>query len=88
MTEVFNKTAKEKNEEWIDWKGWVIIESKGRKEDSWIGRNYAYKQVIIKSNQNLLGKFVKVHVKEVTPVDLRGEILNIKDKIDIEDWIV
>ena len=87
VTEIFNKTARERNKIWLNWEGWCIIESKGTKENTWIGRNYAYKQIIVKSNQNLLGKFVKVKIKEITAVDLRGIIQGIKDNIDVEEWI-
>lgn len=86
VTKVFNETAKERNKQWLGWKGWVVIESKGTKENSWIGRNYAYKQVIVKSSENLLGKFVKVEIKDYTAVDLRGKILDVKEQIDIDDW--
>ena len=87
VTDIFNKTAKERNKIWLNWEGWCIIESKGTKENTWIGRNYAYKQVVVKSNQNLLGKFVKVKIKEITAVDLRGIIQGVKDNIDVEEWI-
>ncbi len=86
VAELFNETAKERNRIWLGWKGWIIIESKGRIPGSWIGRNYAYKQVIVKSDEDLLGKFVRVKINEVTAVDLRGEIIEIEDEINIEEW--
>ncbi len=87
VTKVFNETAKERNKQWLGWEGWVIIESKGTKENSWIGRNYAYKQVIVKSNENLLGKFVKVKITDYTAVDLRGKILDVKEEIGLDQWV-
>jgi len=85
VSEVFKEVTREKNQEWSDWTGWAIVESKG-KGNSWIGRNFAYKQVIIKSSENLLGKFVKVKITECTHLDIRGEILNVKEKIELEEW--
>jgi len=85
VSEVFREVTSKKNKEWIDWEGWIIIESKG-KGDSWVGRTYTYKQTIVKSNKNLLGKFVKVRITDATHLDLRGEILEVKEEIDIEEW--
>jgi tRNA A37 methylthiotransferase MiaB len=59
------------NEEWVGWKGEILIDEKG-KDDSWIGRNFAYKQVIIKGNY-ALGQTVTVIVKRAGTYDLRAE---------------
>ncbi|MEM4772913.1 MAG: tRNA (N(6)-L-threonylcarbamoyladenosine(37)-C(2))-methylthiotransferase [Nanoarchaeales archaeon] len=73
---LFNKTALERNKIWKDWEGYCIVENKG-KGNSWICRNYAYKQIIVKSNENILGKIIKIKVMNITPVDLRAKILEI-----------
>jgi len=72
---LFDITARERNRIWLDWDGYCIVEDKG-KENSWVCRNYAYKQIIVKSNENLLGKILRVKVGEVTAVDLRAKIIN------------
>ncbi|BBL45529.1 threonylcarbamoyladenosine tRNA methylthiotransferase [Nanobdella aerobiophila] len=79
LKELFNKVAYERNKIWLNWEGYCIIESKG-KNDTWIGRNYAYKQILIKSNKNLLGKIVKVKINNITSIDLRGELIDIKEE--------
>jgi len=78
VKKLFDITARERNKIWIGWEGYCIVESKG-KDNSWICRNYAYKQIIVKSDENLLGKILKVKVEEVTPVDLRAKII---DKVE------
>ena len=86
VKELFSKLAMEKNKRWFGWEGWIVIESPGRFENTWIGRNFAYKQVIVKSDRNLLGKFVKVKITDITPVDLRGEILEVRDRVTLDEW--
>jgi threonylcarbamoyladenosine tRNA methylthiotransferase CDKAL1 len=61
------------NQEWLGWQGQVYIDEKG-KNGTFIGRNYAYKQVVVKG-RNLLGKTVWVEVKKTTRHDLRAELL-------------
>lgn len=45
---------------WIGWRGEVLIDEKI--EDGFVGRNFAYKPVVIKTEENLFGKFVNVEV--------------------------
>jgi len=77
---IFNKYAYERNKEWINWEGYAIVESKGKYENTWIARNYSYKQIIVKSDKNILGKTIKVKINNITPIDLRGELLEIKEE--------
>ena len=86
VKELFSKLAIEKNKRWLGWEGWIIIESLGKFGNTWIGRNFAYKQIIVKSDKSLLGKFVKVRIIDVTSVDLRGKIIDVKNNIDIDNW--
>ena len=84
LKEVFNKNAYERNKIWLGWEGYAIVESKGRYENTWIARNYAYKQIIVKSDKNILGKTIKVKIENITPIDLRGKLLEIKDESLLE----
>ena len=77
---IFDRYAYERNKEWINWEGYAIVESKGKYENTWIARNYAYKQIIVKSDRNILGKTIKVKINNITPIDLRGELLEIKEE--------
>jgi tRNA A37 methylthiotransferase MiaB len=53
----------------------VFVDEKGKKADSWISRNFAYKPIVISSNQDLLGKTFQVKVVESSPTYLKGIII-------------
>jgi tRNA A37 methylthiotransferase MiaB len=62
----------EKNKRWVGWVGEVLVDEMGKVEGSWVGRNFAYKPVVIKSLDNLLGKSVRVKVVEASTTYLNG----------------
>jgi len=64
--------AYEQNLKWINWKGKILIDEKG-KYDSWIGRNDFYKPVVVKGDFSL-GDEIDVKITNATSFDLRGEI--------------
>ncbi|MBI2657000.1 tRNA (N(6)-L-threonylcarbamoyladenosine(37)-C(2))-methylthiotransferase [Candidatus Woesearchaeota archaeon] len=70
ITNLFRQIALEKNEKWLDWQGKILIDEKG-KNDSWIGRNYCYKPVVVKGDFKL-GDEVDVKIVDATSFDLRG----------------
>ncbi len=72
MTELYRKIAYDNNKKWIGWEGKILIDEKG-KHDSWIGRNYCYKPVVVRGNFNI-GNEIKVKITDATKFDLRGEI--------------
>ncbi len=49
----------EKNREWINWEGEVLVDEKVS-DYLYKGRNFAYKCFIIKSREEILGRFVRV----------------------------
>lgn len=60
LSELVRKIVEKVNEKWKNWEGEVLVSEKGK--EGWIGRNFAYKPVVIKSGENLLGKFVRVKI--------------------------
>lgn len=76
MAELVRRVAFEKNKAWIKWRGPILIDERGKKLDSWIGRNFAYKPIVVKSKETLLGKNVNVQVTKAFQTYLRAEILN------------
>jgi len=74
LTKEFNKICTEKNKKWLNWKGEILVDEVGQ-EGSFIGRNYCYKPVVIKSNKDLLGKKVNVKIIKTTNHTLRGKII-------------
>lgn len=67
VTKLVKEISLEKNKEWLGWEGDVLITEE--KENGWLGRNFAYKPVIVNSDK--IGKFVKV---KIVDANLIGEI--------------
>lgn len=70
MAKFYKEIALSNNKKWIGWQGKILIDEKG-KNDSWIGRNYSYKPVVVKGNFNL-GDEIDVEIFDATSFDLRG----------------
>ena len=71
MAKLHREIALENNKKWVGWRGKILIDEKG-KFDSWVGRNYCYKPVIVKRNFKL-GDEIQVKINDATTFDLRGE---------------
>lgn len=76
MAELVRRIASEKNQAWIGWKGEILIDEKGKKQGSWVGRNFAYKPIVVKSEESLLGKIVNVHVVKAFQTYLQAEVIS------------
>jgi len=66
----------ERNKPWMGWTGEILIDELGKMKGSWVGRNFAYKPIAVKSQENLLGKTLKVKVNQVFPTYLSGNIIS------------
>jgi tRNA A37 methylthiotransferase MiaB len=64
----------ERNRRWLGWAGKILVDEKG-KGRSWVGRNFAYKPVVVKSGRKLLGKFLNIKVVKVFSTYLEAEIM-------------
>ena len=64
----------ERNQHWIGWAGEVLIDEKGKIPNSWIGRNFAYKPIVVKGSANLLGKTLNVKITKTFSTYLAGTI--------------
>jgi MiaB-like tRNA modifying enzyme len=64
----------ERNKRWVGWVGEVLVDEKGKVEGSWVGRNFAYKPIVIKSTDCLMGKTVRVKIVEASATYLKGAI--------------
>ncbi len=69
------KVSLERNKRWVGWAGEIIIDEVGKVSGSWIGRNFAYKPIAVKSGKRLLGKTVQVKVTQAFQTYLEGEIV-------------
>jgi len=70
MMDLFRRIAEENNKNWVGWKGKITIIEQGKNNTS-IGKNYAYKQVIVNGNLDI-GDEISVKIDSVTSLDLRG----------------
>jgi MiaB-like tRNA modifying enzyme len=73
VSQLAKRIALARNKSWINWTGEILVDEKGKKSGSWIGRNYAYKPVVVKNSQDLIGKTVQVIVSEAFPTYLSAE---------------
>ncbi|MEM2320318.1 MAG: tRNA (N(6)-L-threonylcarbamoyladenosine(37)-C(2))-methylthiotransferase [Candidatus Bathyarchaeia archaeon] len=73
-TELASRISLEMNMRWVRWEGEILIDEKGS-SDSWIGRNYAYKPIVVRSQKNLLGEFINVKVVKARANYLEAEII-------------
>jgi MiaB/RimO family radical SAM methylthiotransferase len=73
--ELAKEISAKQNRKWVGWSGEVLIDELGKVEGSWIGRNFAYKPIVVKCGDNLLGKTLRVEVVEASQTYLKGKIL-------------
>ena len=64
----------DRNQRWTKWRGEILIDEKGKIPGSWIGRNFAYKPVTVKSTSDLLGKTLQVKIVQAFDTYLAGTI--------------
>lgn len=75
LAHLATKIAIEKNQSWIGWEGEILVDEMGKVKGSWAGRNFAYKPIVVKSREHLLGKTVRVKVLKAFPTHLEGGLI-------------
>ena len=82
LNELYVSIAKKQNKKWIGWQGNVLIDEIGK--NIFIGRNFAYKPVIVKGDYNL-GDEINLKIKDATANDLRVDVMDVPEiEIDVE----
>jgi len=74
LSGIARQISLERNKSWLDWKGRILVDEKG-KDETWVGRNFAYKPIVVKSWEYLIGRFVSVRVIGAFPTYLKAQIL-------------
>jgi threonylcarbamoyladenosine tRNA methylthiotransferase CDKAL1 len=74
MSQLAKLVALEGNQRWIGWTGKILVDEKGKVPGSWIGRNFAYKPIAVRSSRDLFGKNIRVKVVKAFATHLLGEI--------------
>jgi MiaB-like tRNA modifying enzyme len=72
MAKLVKEVALERNQRWISRTGEILVDEVGKVSGSWIGRNFAFKPVAVKSAENLLGKTLRVRVARAFSTHLEG----------------
>jgi len=73
ISEVVERIIMEKNKRWLGWTGEVLIDEYNYNKGNFIGRNYAYKPIILKERLRI-GEFVKVKITDAKKTGLIGSI--------------
>jgi tRNA A37 methylthiotransferase MiaB len=74
LSGLVRRLALEKNREWVGWSGEILVSERGTGKNQWIGRNIAYKPVLMESRENLLGKRLNVRIEGAELTHLVGSI--------------
>ncbi len=69
------RIVSENNQQWVGWKGPILVDETGKVARSWVGRNFAYRPVVVKSAEPLLGKTINVEVFRSFPTFLEARII-------------
>ena len=72
--ELAKRLSAERNQRWVGWAGEMLVDEKGKVEGSWVGRNFAYKPIAVKNEENFMGKTLKVKVVEASTTYLKGVV--------------
>jgi tRNA A37 methylthiotransferase MiaB len=75
LSKIMKEISLEKNKKWFGWKGKILISKRGKEKNQWIGKNIAYKPVIVENKENILGKIINVKITKVEFSHLIGECL-------------
>jgi MiaB/RimO family radical SAM methylthiotransferase len=74
LAQLVKQISLKRNQRWIGWAGEVLIDEKGKIPNSWVGRNFAYKPIVVKGSANLLGKTLNVKITKTFSTYLAGTI--------------
>ena len=75
--ELARRVAAERNRSWVGWTGEILVDEVGKVPGSWVGRNFAYKSVVLKNAilGNILGKTLRVRIVKAFATYLEGEVV-------------
>jgi MiaB-like tRNA modifying enzyme len=74
LTRLAKNLGLEKNRKWVGWTGEVLVDEEG-KGQSWVGRNFAYKPIVVKGKNGLLGRFLNIRITKALSTYLEAEII-------------
>lgn len=76
LTQILEKTALKFNKKFLNKVVRVLVHEK--RKDFYLGKTRHFQTIKFSSNEDVLGKFVRVKVKKITPFGLEGKFLEIE----------
>ncbi|MHA1410436.1 MAG: radical SAM protein, partial [Candidatus Odinarchaeia archaeon] len=74
LTELVHNISLSNNSKWLGWRGKITVIEKAPKGGV-LGRNFAYKPVLLKNNEIMLGSTVNIEIIDYKPGYLIGKLL-------------
>ncbi len=74
LTKICDKIALKMNKRWVNKECQVLVTKKGKDKNQYIGRNEAYKSVLIETKKDIIGNFIKAEVIEAKNSYLIGKL--------------
>jgi MiaB-like tRNA modifying enzyme len=75
LTSIIKEISLERNKKWLDWTGNCLVNENGKIDGTMIGRNFAYRPIVLKNSDVVLGNHYNVKIVEAQSTYLVGEIL-------------
>ena len=75
LTSIIKEISLSRNEKWLGWVGNCLVNEKGKVDGTMIGRNFAYRPIVLKDSDLILGNNYQVKISDVKSTYLIGEIL-------------
>ncbi|MBI4162835.1 MAG: tRNA (N(6)-L-threonylcarbamoyladenosine(37)-C(2))-methylthiotransferase [Candidatus Aenigmarchaeota archaeon] len=69
MSDFVRGMSERQNKKWVGWSGKIIIDEFNTVKQTWIGRNFAYKSVVVKGNYSL-GQSIDVKITDAAVSNL------------------
>jgi MiaB-like tRNA modifying enzyme len=75
IAKLAREVAFERNQRWVGWTGKIFVDEIGKISGSLVGRNFAYKPITVKDNEDFIGKTLRVKVVRAFSTYLEGEVI-------------
>ena len=74
LTSIIKEISLKHNQQWRGWNGKCLVNEKGKVKGTMIGRNFAYKPIVLDDSDVILGKIYDVQVTNVHSTYLSAKI--------------
>jgi len=75
VAKLAGEVAFERNLRWVGWAGEIFVDEIGKISGSWVGRNFAYKPIVIRDATDLIGETLRVKVVGAFSTFLEGNVI-------------